>query len=99
MSTRRSIARLCEAAHCGNTQPLLLLAAARNSVTVFLRPAARGSLNGILPASGSLLSQSMFVINKNLENPSVITWNFAVERGAAVEVGLDFAYLGCARSG
>jgi hypothetical protein len=50
--------------------------------------------NGILPASGSLLSQSMFVINQNFKNPSVITWNAAIQRALWKNVSLDVAYVG-----
>ncbi len=50
--------------------------------------------NGIIPATGSLLSQSMFVINKNFKNPYVETWNFAIQRALPGHFSLDVAYLG-----
>ncbi|MGA2116544.1 MAG: TonB-dependent receptor, partial [Bryobacteraceae bacterium] len=50
--------------------------------------------NGILPATGSLLSNSMFVINQNFKNPSVITWNAAVQRALPKNFSLDVAYIG-----
>lgn len=50
--------------------------------------------NGILSAGGSLLSQSMFDINQNFKNPSVITWNFAVQRSLWNNLTLDVAYVG-----
>jgi len=50
--------------------------------------------NGILPAGGSLLSQSEFTINKNFKNPGVYTWNFAIERALYKGVTLDVAYVG-----
>ena len=50
--------------------------------------------NGIIPATGTLLSQSMFDINPNFKNPSVETWNFAVQRALPGHFTLDLAYLG-----
>ena len=34
--------------------------------------------NGILPATGSLLSQSMFTINQNFKNPYTEAWNLSL---------------------
>jgi hypothetical protein len=50
--------------------------------------------NGILSAGGSLLSQSMFVINQNFKNPSVESWNFAIQRSLPLKLVLDVAYVG-----
>jgi hypothetical protein len=50
--------------------------------------------NGIIPAGGSLNSQSMFDINQNFRNPSVITWNIAVQRELWQKLTLDLAYVG-----
>jgi hypothetical protein len=50
--------------------------------------------NGIIPATGSLLSQSMFDINPNFKNAYVETWNFAVQRALPFHLALDVAYLG-----
>jgi hypothetical protein len=51
--------------------------------------------NGILPAVGStLLSQSEFDINVNYKNPSVYTWNLAVQRALPAKFSLDLAYIG-----
>jgi hypothetical protein len=50
--------------------------------------------SGIIPATGTLLSQSMFDINPNFKNPSVETWNFAVQRALPGHFTLDLAYLG-----
>jgi hypothetical protein len=49
---------------------------------------------GIIPATGSLLSQSMFAISPNFKNPYVETWNFAVQRALPLHLSLDVAYLG-----
>jgi len=50
--------------------------------------------NGIIPATGSLLSQSMFDISSNFKNPYVETWNFAIQRALPLHLALDVAYLG-----
>jgi hypothetical protein len=50
--------------------------------------------NGILPAGGSLLSQSEFTINQNFKNPAVYTWNIAVQRSLWNGLTLDLAYVG-----
>ena len=50
--------------------------------------------NGIIPATGSLLSQNMFVINQNFKNPAAETWNFAVQRALPKNWSLDVAYVG-----
>jgi hypothetical protein len=50
--------------------------------------------NGILNAGGSLLSQSMFDINQNFKNPSVLTWNVAIQRALWKNLTLDVAYVG-----
>jgi hypothetical protein len=50
--------------------------------------------NGILPAGGSLLSQSEFTINKQFKNPAVYTWNVAIQRSLWKGVTLDLAYVG-----
>ena len=50
--------------------------------------------SGILSAGGALLSQSMFDINQNFKNPSVITWNIAVQRALWEKVTVDVAYVG-----
>ncbi len=50
--------------------------------------------NGILAATGALLSQSMFDINQNFKNPSVITWNIAVQRTLWQNLVLNATYVG-----
>ena len=50
--------------------------------------------NGIIPATGSLLSQSFDVINLNFKNPYTETWNLAVQRSLPHHWTLDVAYLG-----
>jgi len=50
--------------------------------------------NGILPATGSLISQSMFTINKNFKNPYTEAWNIAVQRSLPLKLVLDVAYVG-----
>jgi hypothetical protein len=50
--------------------------------------------NGIIPATGALLSQSMFAVSKDFKNPYVETWNFAVQRALPLHLSLDVAYLG-----
>jgi Carboxypeptidase regulatory-like domain len=50
--------------------------------------------SGIIPATGSLLSQSMVAISPNFKNPYVETWNFAVQRALPGHFSLDVAYLG-----
>jgi hypothetical protein len=50
--------------------------------------------NGIIPATGSLLSQSFDVINLNFKNPYTETWNFAIQRSLPLNLVLDVAYVG-----
>ena len=50
--------------------------------------------NGIIPATGSLLSQSFDVINLNFKNPYTETWTLAVQRELPLHLVLDVAYLG-----
>ena len=50
--------------------------------------------NGIIPATGSLLSQSFDVINLDFRNPYTETWNLAVQRSLPGHWSLDVAYLG-----
>jgi len=50
--------------------------------------------NGIIPATGSLLSQSFDVINQNFKNPYTETWNLAAQRELPLHLVLDVAYLG-----
>ena len=50
--------------------------------------------NGILPATGSLLSNSMFAVNKNFKNPYSESWNIAVQRSLPMSLVLDVAYVG-----
>ena len=50
--------------------------------------------NGIIPATGSLLSQSFDVINIDFKNPYTETWNLAVQRTLPGHWTLDVAYLG-----
>jgi hypothetical protein len=52
--------------------------------------------NGIINAgaNSTLLSQSEFIINQNFKNPSVITWNVAIQRSLPMKVTLDVAYVG-----
>jgi len=50
--------------------------------------------NGILSAGGTLLSQSMFIINQNFKNPYVESWNFAIQQSLPLKLVLDVAYVG-----
>ncbi len=50
--------------------------------------------SGIIPATGSLLSNSEFTINLNFKNPYVESWNLAVERTLPAHWTLDVAYVG-----
>ncbi len=50
--------------------------------------------NGIIPATGPLLSNSFNVINPNFKNPYTETWNFAIQRELPWHLVLDVAYLG-----
>ena len=50
--------------------------------------------NGIIPATGSLTSNSFDVINLNFKNPYTETWNAAVQRSLPLKLVLDVAYLG-----
>jgi len=49
---------------------------------------------GIIPATGSLLSNSEFTINLNFKNPYVESWNLAVQRSLPAHWTLDVAYVG-----
>jgi hypothetical protein len=50
--------------------------------------------SGIIPATGSLLSNSEFTINLNYKNPYVESWNLAVQRSLPGHWTLDLAYVG-----
>jgi hypothetical protein len=50
--------------------------------------------SGIIPATGSLLSNSEFTINLNFKNPYVESWNLAVQRSLPGHWTLDVAYVG-----
>jgi hypothetical protein len=50
--------------------------------------------NGIIPATGSLLSGSYDVINRNFKNPYAETWTLAVQRALPAHWTLDLAYVG-----
>jgi len=50
--------------------------------------------NGIIPATGSLISNSFDVINLNFKNPYTETWNLAVQRALPRHWVVDVAYLG-----
>lgn len=50
--------------------------------------------NGIIPATGSLISNAFDVINLNFKNPYTETWNLAVQRALPAHWVLDVAYLG-----
>jgi len=50
--------------------------------------------NGIIPAGGSLLSQSEFIINSNFKNPYTESWNIAVQQALPGHWTLDLAYVG-----
>jgi hypothetical protein len=50
--------------------------------------------NGIIPATGSLLSGSYDVINLNFKNPYTETWNLAVQQALPGHWTLDAAYVG-----
>ncbi len=50
--------------------------------------------SGIIPATGSLLSNSEFTINLNYKNPYVESWNLAVQRSLPGHWTLDVAYVG-----
>jgi hypothetical protein len=50
--------------------------------------------NGVIPATGSLLSNSEFTINLNYKNPYVESWNLAVQRSLPGHWTLDVAYVG-----
>jgi hypothetical protein len=50
--------------------------------------------NGIIPATGTLISQAFDVINLNFKNPYTETWNFAVQRALPGHWALDLAYVG-----
>ena len=51
--------------------------------------------NGIIPANTtSLLNQSYFVINKQWQNPYLMSWNLSYERNLPGQWVLDVAYVG-----
>jgi hypothetical protein len=50
--------------------------------------------NGIIPATGTLLSQSMVEINPLFKNPYVETWNIAIQRALPLHLALDVTYIG-----
>jgi Carboxypeptidase regulatory-like domain len=52
--------------------------------------------NGIINAgaNSTLLSQSEYIINQNYKNPSVETWNIAIQRTLPLKLTLDVAYVG-----
>jgi hypothetical protein len=50
--------------------------------------------SGMIPATGSLLSNSEFTINLNYKNPYVESWNLAVQRSLPGHWTLDLAYVG-----
>jgi hypothetical protein len=50
--------------------------------------------NGIIPATGSLLSNTEYTINQNFKNPYVESWNLAVQRSLPAHWTLDVAYVG-----
>jgi hypothetical protein len=50
--------------------------------------------NGIIPATGTLLSGSYDVINLNFKNPYAESWNIAVQRALPGHWTLDVAYVG-----
>jgi hypothetical protein len=50
--------------------------------------------NGIIPATGSLLSNSFDVINLNFKNPYTETWNIAAQQALPGHWTLDVAYVG-----
>jgi Carboxypeptidase regulatory-like domain len=50
--------------------------------------------SGIIPATGSLLSQSYDVVNLNFKNPYTESWNIAVQRSLPGHWALDLAYVG-----
>ncbi|HXS98462.1 MAG TPA: carboxypeptidase regulatory-like domain-containing protein [Candidatus Limnocylindrales bacterium] len=50
--------------------------------------------NGIIPATGSLISQSFDLINLNFKNPYTETWNIAVQRSLPGHWVADLAYVG-----
>ena len=50
--------------------------------------------NGIISASGPLLSQVFFVIPKNYQNPYVESWNVAVQQAFPAQFSLQLSYVG-----
>jgi hypothetical protein len=50
--------------------------------------------NGIIPATGSLISSNFDVINLNFKNPYTETWNLAIQRALPGHWSLDLAYVG-----
>ncbi len=50
--------------------------------------------SGIIPATGSLLSQSFIEVNTNFRNPYVETWNLAIQRALPLSLYLDVTYIG-----
>ncbi|MGO8757285.1 MAG: TonB-dependent receptor [Terracidiphilus sp.] len=50
--------------------------------------------NGIITASGSLLSQSEFYIPANYHNPYVSSWNIAVQQALPMQFNMQLSYVG-----
>ncbi len=50
--------------------------------------------NGIIPATGSLISNSFDVINLKFKNPYAESWNLAIQRSLPRHWTLDVAYVG-----
>jgi hypothetical protein len=50
--------------------------------------------NGLIPATGSLISSAFDVINLNFRNPYTETWNAAIQRSLPGHWTLDAAYVG-----
>ncbi|MEO8736164.1 MAG: TonB-dependent receptor [Edaphobacter sp.] len=59
------------------------------AITPFVRPA-----NGIIQATGPLLSQSYFHVNTQWTNPYLESWNLAYERNLPAGWVVDIAYVG-----
>jgi hypothetical protein len=50
--------------------------------------------NGIISATGALLSQSYVVIPKNYQNPYVESWNVAVQQALPAQFSFQLSYVG-----
>lgn len=50
--------------------------------------------NGIIPLTGTLVSQSMIVIPKKWQNPYVESWNLSVQQALPYHFTVDVAYVG-----